>query len=308
MSDSPSGRQFPITDGEQRAVVVEVGAGLRSYAAGADDIVDGYRRDDVCDAARGQLLLPWPNRIAGARYRFRGADLVLPVNEPRTGCAIHGLTRSLRWQVVDAARDEISLALDLPPSEGYPFVLHLQVTYRLDPGGLTVRTTATNRGEQPCPYGAGAHPYLRAGGGALIDDALLHIPADATLDADPRGIPTGTLHPVDGSDRDFRTPRRIGATTLDTAYTELHADAGGITRISLTAPGGGGASVWMDGTHRYAMLYSGDTVAEVQRRRRGLAIEPMTCAPDAFNSDAGLIVLQPGEEHTGVWGISPVLA
>ena len=92
---------------------------------------------------------------------------------------------------------------------------------------------------------------------------------------------------------------------LDTAFTQLRADKDGIIRIALTAADGrSGAGVWMDSSHRYAMIYSGDTLADASRRRRGLAIEPMTCAPDAFNSGAGLIVLQPGETHTSTWGIS----
>ncbi len=305
MTASPNGRQLPIAHGSQHAVIVDVGAGLRSYGVGADDIVDGYRHDEACDGARGQLLLPWPNRVAGGRYRFDGVDRQLPVNEPRTGCAIHGLTRALRWQVVDTSGDSVSLELDLPPSDGYPFTLHLGVTYTLDSSGLTVRITATNRGGEPCPYGAGAHPYLRVADGAPIDGALLHVPADATLDADDRGIPTGAMRSVDGSAYDFRAPRRIGGVTLDTAFTRLRADADGRTRISLTTQRGDGASVWMDHTHQFAMLYSGDTLGEESRRRRGLAIEPMTCAPDAFNSGAGLITLQPGEQHASVWGITP---
>jgi aldose 1-epimerase len=55
------------------------------------------------------------------------------------------------------------------------------------------------------------------------------------------------------------------------------------------------------------MIYSGDTLTDVPRRRHGLAIEPMTCAPDAFNSGLGLITLQPGESHVSTWGISPTL-
>jgi aldose 1-epimerase len=305
MSASPNGRQLLIAHGSQHAVIVEVGAGLRSYGVGDVDNVDGYRRDEVCDGGRGQLLLPWPNRIAGGRYFFGGADHQLSVNEPRTGCAIHGLTRALQWHVVDTTGNSVSLELDLQPSEGYPFRLHLGVVYLLDSSGLTARITATNKGAGPCPYGAGAHPYLRVADGAPIDGALLHIPADATLDTDERGIPTGAVRPVDGSGYDFRTPRTVGGVQLDTAFTRLRPDSDARTRISLTTQDGDGASIWMDDTHQYAMLYSGDTLGDESRRRRGLAIEPMTCAPDAFNSGAGLIILQPGEQHVSMWGITP---
>ena len=307
MSRVPSGRQFELVHGSQRAVVVEVGAGLRSYRAGGRDIVDGYRRLEPCEGGRGQLLVPWPNRIAAGKYSFEGRDLQLPINDPKTGSAIHGLTRSMSWRLRDAAPDSCALALDLHPRDGYPFRLGLEVTHTLDSRGLRVQVSAVNRGDGPCPYGAGAHPYVHLGDGGLIDGALLRAPANTTLQTDARGIPTGVALPVDATDLDFRTPRPVGSLLFDTAFTNLAADDDGITRFLLTAPAGDrGVAVWMDATLPFAMIYSGDTIADVPRRRRGLAIEPMTCAPDAFNSGAGLIVLQPGEAHTCTWGITPL--
>jgi aldose 1-epimerase len=305
VSRSPSGTQYELTSGDQHAVIVELGAGLRSYGTGPTDVVDGYARDEPCPGSRGELLLPWPNRIAGGRYTFKGRELQLPVNESRTGSAIHGLTREMPWRAVDVSPERVSLVLDLHPQPGYPFELGLAVTYALNANGLAVRTTAMNRGDTSCPYGAGAHPYVRVADGGLIDDAMLTIPAGVTLDADARGIPTGDACPVDGTAFDFRSPRPVGATILDTAYSDLRADGDGITRITLASPGGGReVVVWMDATHPYLMIYSGDTLADVPRRRHGLAIEPMTCAPDAFNSGAGLITLRPGESHTSTWGVT----
>lgn len=309
MSGTLSGREYALIDGDQRAVIVELGAGLRSYRAGGTDVVDGYRHNEPSEGGRGQVLLPWPNRIAAGRYTFGGRALQLPVNEARTGCAIHGLTRSLPWALVDAGADRTTLTLDLRPSAGYPFALSLAVTYTLTSDGLTVQTTARNTGDGPCPYGAGAHPYVRVDDAQPIDASLLHLPASATLEADVCGIPCGVVSAVEETDLDFRTPRLIGSLVLDTAYTSLAADGDGITRISLAAADGDRAvTVWMDATHPFAMIYSGDTLADVPRRRHGLAIEPMTCAPDAFNSGLGLITLQPGESHVSTWGISPTPA
>jgi aldose 1-epimerase len=308
VSGAPSGRQYALVSGDQRAVIVELGAGLRSYRAGTTDVVDGYRRSEPSEGGRGQMLLPWPNRIAGGRYVFQGRELQLPVNEARTGCAIHGLTRSMPWVLVDAAADRTTLALDLQPSAGYPFALSLSITYVLTSEGLTVETTAGNTGDAPCPYGAGAHPYVRVDDAQPIDRSMLRIPAAATLEADGRGIPTGILCPVEGTDFDFRAPRRIGPLVLDTAYAALSPDVDGITRVSLGSPDGDRAvTLWMDATHPYVMVYSGDTLADAARRRHGIAIEPMTCAPDAFNSGLGLITLQPGATHVSTWGISPTL-
>jgi aldose 1-epimerase len=295
-----------LVHGEQRAVVVELGAGLRQYHAGTASVVDGYEVDEHPEGGRGQLLIPWPNRIAEARYRFGDAEYQLPVTEPTTRSAIHGLTRSMLWTLVDAASDRVTLALDLQPQDGYPFRLGLSATYTLGADGLTARITAFNRGVRPCPYGAGAHPYVRLMSDGLIDDAWLHVPADSTLEADDRGIPTGAARPVHGTDFDFRSPRRIGALMLDTAYALRDAGTDGVNRISLMTPDRThGVAVWMDRSQQFAMIYSGDGLDDVSRRRCSLAIEPMTCAPDAFNSGVGLLVLEPDEEHSSTWGISP---
>jgi aldose 1-epimerase len=183
----------------------------------------------------GQLLIPWPNRIAGARYRFGGEDHRLPAHEPRTGSAIHGLVRERPWRVLDRSAAAVTLTLDLPPEDGHPFSLELRATYSVAGDGLTVDVTATNVGNMPCPYGAGAHPYLRLPEGGSIDDALLQIPADSTLEVDDRGIPTGAECEVEGTDLDFRSPRRIGSLKLDTAFTQLHACRDGAIRIALTS-------------------------------------------------------------------------
>jgi aldose 1-epimerase len=51
------------------------------------------------------------------------------------------------------------------------------------------------------------------------------------------------------------------------------------------------------------MVFTADGIPDTARRRRSVAIEPMTCAPNAFRSGDGLIVLQPGDSWSGSWGI-----
>ena len=126
----------------------------------------------------GDLLLPWPNRIANAEYRFAGREYRLEVTEPRTGSAIHGLTRTKPWRVVDASGATVTLALDLPPDAGYPFSLGMSVDVRtLGRAVWPSESPRPTEGRCACPFGAGAHPYVRLAGDGLIDDALLHLPA-----------------------------------------------------------------------------------------------------------------------------------
>jgi aldose 1-epimerase len=304
VSIAPSGEQFEFRHGGHTAVVTEVGATLRSYTADGVEMLDGFTAAEMCTAGRGQPLLPWPNRIAGGRYRFGDEELQLALTEPGKGNAIHGLARWTNWRCVSRHDDAVAMEQTLHAQSGYPFVLGLRIVYRLDDGGLTVATTARNLGDRAAPYGAGFHPYLRVGA-ERIDSLRLRAAVRTRLESDDRAIPTGARVPVSGGEYDFTTERAIGGARLDTAFTDLDRDAGGRFRVVLTDPSTGrGAELWMDESFGYLMLFTGDSL-EPSRRRTGLGIEPMTCAPDAFNNGWGLVVLEPGEEHTCRWGITP---
>lgn len=187
---APSGRQVEIAVGEQCAWVVEVGGGLRAYSARGREMLDGYASDEMCSSARGQCLVPWPNRIRDGRYEFAGMPQQLPLTEPERQNAIHGLTRWANWTIAERAADGVTMEHLLHPQPGYPHTLRLAVEYRLDSDGLTVRTTATNVGASACPYGAGAHPYLTVGT-PTVDSVVLQAPGRTRLTSDERGIPIG---------------------------------------------------------------------------------------------------------------------
>jgi aldose 1-epimerase len=292
---APSGLQIEIVNGDQRAWLTEVGAGLRRYVAGGRDVLDGYAEDQMASSGRGQLLLPWPNRIADGRYRFGGREHQLPLDEPERRNAIHGLARWAAWTVREQAPGRAALALRLHPRPGYPFTVDLGAEYSLAGDGLTVRLSATNAGGEACPFGAGAHPYL-APAGERIDGTPLVVPAATRLRSDEREIPVGA-EPVEGTELDFRVGRAIGATVLNTAYTDLRRDADGRARVRF-----GDVELWVDEGFPYVMLFTGD-LPDVARG--GLAVEPMTCAPNAFQSGDGLLTLEPGETFSASFGIRP---
>ncbi len=299
----PSGEQIEITHGEQRAWIVEVGGALRAYRADRHDVVDGYEADERCTDARGQPLIPWPNRLRNGSYRFGDEEHQLPLSEPARRNAIHGLVRWSSFTVDVREPDRVTMQNVLYPRDGYPFTLLVAIDYALSAAGLTVTTTARNLGAQPCPFGAGAHPYVSVGT-PLIDAASLQAPGRVRLLVDERGIPTGAV-PTKDTEHDFRTARAIGATTLDTAYTDLERESDGRAVVGLAAPGGDIAvSVWLDESYRYLMLFTGDSLPDPARRRRSLGVEPMTCAPDAFRSGDGLLVLEPDQSFTGSWGVT----
>jgi aldose 1-epimerase len=298
----PSGQQYVLTFGDQRAVVTEVGAGLRAYTVGDRDVVDGFPEEEMCSIGRGQLLLPWPNRIEDGQYEFAGRMHQAPINEPALHNALHGLTRWVNWTAVEQGEDRVLMSLVFHPQPGYPFTLRFDVDYRLSAGGLTMRTTATNLGQQAAPYGAGHHPYLTLG--SPIDQALFKMPALMRLEANDRLIPTGRALPNRGTAYDFLELRPIGSLRMDTAFANLVADTDGLVRVHLQAQAGDARiTLWMEPVYRFLMVFTADAIPDTARRRRSIAIEPMTCAPNAFRSGDGLIVLQPGESWSGSWGI-----
>ena len=301
MSIAPSGEQIEITFGDQRAVIVGVGGGIRTYSVAGREVLDGYDDDGMATAGRGQVLIPWPNRLQDGRYEFEGRQHQLPLTEPEHSNAIHGLVRWVVWGVSEREPHRVVMAHVLHPQPGYPFSLALDIEYALSDDGLQVRTTATNLGPAPCPYGCGAHPYLSVGT-ETVDATVLRTPARTVLLTDDRGIPTGATR-VSDTELDLRHPRAIEATKLDHAFTDLERDEDGLARVELTDPGSGAAlALWVDRSYPYVMLFTGDR-PDVERR--AIAVEPMTCPPNAFRTGEGLIRLEPGGSVTSAWGINP---
>lgn len=296
---SPSGHAVHLSAGGYEAVVVEVGAGLRSLTRAGLDVVAGHGPEEMATGGRGQLLVPWPNRVRDGRYRFGGREHQLPLSEPGRHNASHGLTRWVNWSLLDHDAASAIWGYTLHPQPGYPFLLELTVGYQVTAEGLTVDVTATNLGDDPAPFGHGAHPYLTVG--RRIDECELLLPATARCEVDDRKLP-GPAVAVRGTAYDFTRSRAIGSTVFDHPFTALRADEDGITRSVLRDPDTGrAATLWADAAYPWLQVFSGD---ELARGARGsLAVEPMTCPPDAFNSGADLVVLQPGESDTGRFGI-----
>lgn len=302
---SPTGAQWVIGHGRQELVVTEIGATLRSYTLGERDVLQGFGPTEWSHAGRGQVLAPWPNRLANGRYEFRGVAAQAALDEPERGNAIHGLVRWLPWAMEAQAQNVVTLRTLLRPTPGYPFSLELRIEYRLGREGLSVTTTAVNVGDAALPFGLGFHPYVRAGS-PPVDTAVLRLPARERLVLDARSLPTGEVRPVAGTELDFTVARAIGPTRMDTAFTGLDRDGDGLAWASLEDhTGGTGAELWMDDRFSHLMCYTGDSLGDVALRRTAVALEPMTCPPDALRSGKDLVVLEPGEEWRGAWGLRP---
>jgi aldose 1-epimerase len=293
----PSGAQLELRFEDQRAVVTEVGGGLRVYSVGDRELVDGYGADQMCASGRGQVLIPWPNRIDSGSYEFEGRAHQLPINDHGGNAAIHGLVRWVAWHVAEQEEHRVVVAHELYPQPGYPFALALRIEYALSARGLRVSTTARNIGAHACPYGAGAHPYLRPGA-VTVDSSTVHVAAGSVLDGG------GDARSVTGTPLDFREGRPVGDTALDHCFTDLGRDDDGLAWVTLASPQGDTrVALWVDAAYPYLMLYTGDDRPDVARR--SLAVEPMTCPPQAFRRGEAVITLAPGDAVTATWGLCP---
>ena len=314
-----NGELIDLRAGAYEARVAASGATLVHLRREGRDLVLPFDAEtSLPDAWQGKTLLPWPNRIDGARYTYAGATFEVPCNEPATGAALHGLAGWVGYRVVPEAAGEGSdagrggaapsattLELHLPASYAYPWALDVSVCFALDAeSGLTMTTTATNAGAAqapaanvpgapvvdgepaPAPYGVSWHPYLTRS--VPLDECVLTVPASRVLDADPATMaPTGERG-VAGTDWDWREGRLMGATATDNAYTGL---PGGTWRVRLRG-GEGDRAVVMSAAAPWVQVYSGEHLG-----RRGVAVEPMTCPPDAFNSGTDLVTLAVGQSH-----------
>jgi aldose 1-epimerase len=300
MPRPPSGQQHVIRYRAQQVTIVEVGGGIRSYRVGDRDVLQPYSLDAMCDGAHGAPLIPWPNRLGDGRYRFDGTDYQVALTEPDKHNAIHGFMHWRPWQATPHSDEHIVMEATLYPLQGYPFLLDVQIDYCLDETGLSVTTTATNNGDQACPYGCGQHPYLSPGSG-LIDDCTLRLAAHTRIVTDPQWELPVSTEDVTGTAFDFRTGRRIGDLRVDYAFTDLDRDADGRAWVSLTGADGRATELWVDEAYPIIELYTADTL-QASRRRRGLGTEPMTCPPNAFQTGMGVIRLEPGQTARSAWG------
>ena len=301
---TPTGQQFEIAGHGYRAIVTESGATLRLLEHHTRRLVDGFDADQMPSGGRGQLLMPWPNRIRDGAYAFQGTRHQLGLSEAARQNASHGLVRWVAWTPEEHTATSVSLVYRLMAQSGYPWTLDLHVLYDLSAEGLTVTQTATNMSGLPAPYACGAHPYLRAADSPTIEDWELTVPAARRLLVDQRKLPVGS-ETLAGTGHDYASGLPLHGMALDDCFGDLRHEEGRV-QVTLRDPGTERATVlWGDRSIRWLQVYTGD---DGPHPRRSVAVEPMTSPPDAFSSGEDLVVLapagSPGDELSVSWGIT----
>jgi aldose 1-epimerase len=294
--DAPT--SWTIGRAGHRAVIGRRGAGLRSYTVEGVDVVDPIDERELPEAYHGLVLAPWPNRVPDGRWSWAGQELQLPVNEVATRCALHGLVAWSAWSPRQVTDDAVELAISLDPQPGYPFALDLAVRWSVGPDGLRCRIAARNTGWTAAPFGVAVHPYVVLPG-VGVDDLELTLPAATWLETDERLRPV-ELRPVADGDHDFRGGAPLRGRSLDTAFTDVSGSTVQVTGGDRTV------EVWAEPAFGWWQVYTSDYFPTGSpRQRRALAVEAMTCGPDAFNTGRDLITLDPGSRWSAEWGIRP---
>ncbi|MEW1986624.1 aldose 1-epimerase family protein [Pseudarthrobacter oxydans] len=290
--------EHSIASGPYTALVTTRGGALRELRHQGRDLVVGFGPEGRIPDYRGVMCVPWPNRLADGRYTYAGKDFEAAINEPERGSALHGLATGMNWELRQAAADSVVLACRVGAGRHYPSDLEVSVTYSLGPGGLRSTVSTVNVGQAAAPYGVCPHPYLVAGQGKL-DDWTLELPAHDFLEVTPdRLLPTG-MKSVEGHAFDFRSPRQLGSLKIDHAFTGISRDQQGLARVRVQDPAGTGVELEWGAEWPWVQIHTADK--PVGPDRLGLAVEPMTCPPDAFNSGTDLVHLKPGESHAASW-------
>ena len=234
------------------------------------------------------FLLPFPNRVAAGKYTFENTAHELEKTEAERGNAIHGLISKKKFELKDSDITQslitVSFETMITKDEfpGYPFDLHLEIIFKLSALALDIIIKTENTGHINAPYGVGWHPYITAE--KKIDDCRITIPAENELDMSVEHplIPTGRkLHNIFGLDT-----RSIGDTKFDSCFTDFHRNEVQFEDIT----------VWMDPSMKYMQLYTPPS-------RESLAVEPMSCAPDAFNNLMDILVLHPHQQVEHHFGL-----
>lgn len=244
-------------------------------------------------AYSGSKLSPFPNRINGGHYTFKHKKLQLPCNEPSFPHALHGLVYNEEFQI-ESNPELLKLTFNYDgETEGYPFPYLLTIRYSLQKNGITITTEVSNIGNTIMPVGDGWHPYFALGG--KVDDWILTLPGNKYYPIDEKYIPT-----LKTADFQHDGNTIIGDIELNYCFEIAQNEANvGVTRISDPNTGLE-VEIWQKSgisQYNYVQYY-------IPKERNCIAVEPMTCIPNAFNNGIGLITLAPGESQNWTFGIT----
>lgn len=227
-------------------------------------------------------LVPYSNRIAGGRFRWRDAEHVLPPNYPEVDPVnpLHGFGWLVAWQVVALTGQHILMEHRHTPDPGWPFACHTRLEYWLAPDGLTARLSLANLDDRSMPGGLGFHPYFPCN----AKTSYLGLHRGEWL-SDRSGLPVELR--LQDREIDWWRGRPVAARSVDTVYTQRQG--------ALTIG-------WPDRDLSVEMRCSDNlscTSVFVPPQAEWFCVEPVTHSTNAVNGIDGaqaMTALMPGDE------------
>lgn len=284
--------------GTEVSVLPEFGGLLHGFrlrlGTGLFNVIDHYAnqqeaREKIDKTFKGARLSPFTCRVAEGKYIFHSKTYEFK-KRFTDGSAIHGLLYDKPFSIKEELADEDSAGLTLQydydkDDEGYPFQYSCEISYSLTAENLLqIRTRIVNKSMGGIPIADGWHPYFVLGGKA--DDWLMHFKARAVVRFDEKLIPTGELEDYD----EFKEPRRIGPVFIDNCF--LLDMEKGLPACELFNPQNKiKISFFPESSYPYLQIYT-------PPHRNSIAIENMSAAPDSFNNNMGLTLLEPGNSQS----------
>ncbi len=281
------------------AIVPSCGAILQSFsvihANKILNIIDSFNgeidfKDNVTSKGfKGCKLSPFACRINSATYHFGEDDFM--IKKFLLGRhAIHGLIYDAPFEITNQVAHDDFAELTMMyayrgEDAGYPFDYDCTVTYKLaKDNALTVSTKIINQDKGLIPVQDGWHPYFTFGG--LVDDLQFEFQSKEMLESNDELIPTGKLIAY----QEYASIKKLGNQNFDNCFTLNFAECqplcvlrDPVKKIQV--------EIYPHTSYPYLQIY---TPAD----RRSIAIENLSAAPDAFNNNMGLNVLEPAQQIT----------
>ncbi len=230
---------YTIDSGKARISVMDFGANLVSFEVKNRDgeyvdIVLGYDDASGYDNDRGTYFGAtvgrFANRIEGGKFTLNGKEYQLPINNNGKHCLHGGFDGfTFRMYDIELGEDSIAATIHSPDGEeGFPGNMEFTVKYTLIDTDLHIEYFAVSDKDTVC--GFTNHSYFNLNGGTSGTTMLNHflqVDADGYCEVDSDALPTGVIHPVDGTPFDFREPVLL-STVLGSDDPRLAPTAGGM--------------------------------------------------------------------------------
>ncbi|SRR5579871_324084 len=280
------------------AILPEYGSALHEFCVIINDkpfnIIDNYGNRAEIEAGlalsfKSSKLSPFTCRINKGKYFFEGKELEFE-NKFIDGSAIHGLLYNKKYLILDKSANDNEASATMKydynkDDAGYPFHYSCTIKYILQTGSsLRIDTTITNNSNKIIPMADGWHPYFRLG--ETVNNWLLQFASDSIIEFDENLIPTEKLSAY----HKFNSPRLMGETQFDNCFFLKKNTKEAVCEI-LNPHNKLKISFFTNGSYPYLQIYT-------PPHRKSIAVENLSAAPDSFNNNMGLLLLEPGNSQT----------